>query len=102
MLFVFGFSFGRDKEETVKIRKTGARIVSFPILVALGSLAGGLVAGLFLGIDIASAVAVNSGFGWYTLSGPLLGQILGPACRTLGFTANFFREHNHNHHTANG
>lgn len=92
MLFVFGFSFGRDKDAMVKMRKTGARIVAFPILVALGSLAGGLVAGLFLGINLAGTMAVSSGIGWYTLSGPLLGQILGPAWGTLGFTANFFRE----------
>ena len=92
MLFVFGFSFGRDKDAMVKMRKTGARIVAFPILVALGSLAGGLVAGLLLGINLAGTMAVSSGFGWYTLSGPLLGQILGPGWGTLGFTANFFRE----------
>jgi uncharacterized membrane protein YbjE (DUF340 family) len=92
MLFVFGFSFGLDKNAIEKMRKTGARIVAFPILVALGSLAGGLVAGLILRINVTGSMAVSSGIGWYTLSGPLIGQILGPEWGTLGFTANFLRE----------
>jgi uncharacterized membrane protein YbjE (DUF340 family) len=92
LLFVFGFSFALDKNAVEKIRKTGFRIVVFPLLVALGSLVGGLVAGLLLQINLAGTMAVSSGYGWYTLSGPMMGQLLGPQWGTLGFTANFFRE----------
>ncbi len=92
ILFVFGFSFATDKNSVDKIRKTGFRIVAFPLLVALGSLIGGLLAGLLLQISLGAAMAVSSGYGWYTLSGPMLGQLLGPKWGTLGFTANFFRE----------
>jgi uncharacterized membrane protein YbjE (DUF340 family) len=92
LLFVFGFSFALDKNAVEKIRKTGFRIVVFPLLVALGSLLGGLVAGLLLQINLAGTMAVSSGYGWYTLSGPMMGQLLGPQWGTLGFTANFFRE----------
>ena len=92
MLFVFGFMFGIDKEALQKIRKTGVRILIFPILVALGSILGGLVAGLILQINLAGATAIGSGIGWYTLSGPLVKGILGAEWGTLAFTANFFRE----------
>jgi len=92
MLFVFGFSFGLDKDSLQKMRKTGAKILVFPILVALGSLFGGLVAGLVLSLSLTGTMAVSSGIGWYTLSGPLIGQLLGVQWGTLGFTANFFRE----------
>jgi uncharacterized membrane protein YbjE (DUF340 family) len=92
LLFVFGFSFALDKNAVEKMRKTGFKIVTFPLLVALGSLIGGLVAGLILQINLAGTMAVSSGFGWYTLSGPMLGQLMGPSWGTLGFTANFFRE----------
>ena len=92
ILFVFGFSFAQDRNAMEKIRKTGFRIVAFPLLVALGSLVGGLFAGLLLQISVGGAMAVSSGFGWYTLSGPMMGQLLGPKWGTLGFTANFFRE----------
>ncbi len=92
LLFVFGFLFSLDKDSVEKMRKTGVRIVAFPLLVAAGSLVGGLVAGFVLQISLAGAMAVSSGYGWYTLSGPMLGQLIGPQWGTLGFTANFFRE----------
>ncbi len=92
LLFVFGFSFALDREAITKMRKIGAQIVTFPLLVVAGSLVGGLVAGLVLQIDLAGAAAVSSAYGWYTLSGPMMGQLLGTQWGTLGFTANFFRE----------
>ena len=92
LLFVFGFAFAIDKSAAEQIRKTGFRIVSFPLLVALGSLIGGLVAGLILQINLAATMAVSSGYGWYTLSGPMMGQLMGPVWGTLGFAANFMRE----------
>jgi uncharacterized membrane protein YbjE (DUF340 family) len=92
LLFVFGFSFAADKSAVEKMRKTGFRIFSFPLLVAGGSLIGGLVAGLILQINLAGTMAVSSGYGWYTLSGPMMGQLMGPTWGTLGFTANFMRE----------
>jgi uncharacterized membrane protein YbjE (DUF340 family) len=51
-----------------------------------------LVGGLILNINIAGAMAVSSGCGWYTLSGPLIGQLFGAEMGTLGFVANFLRE----------
>ena len=92
MLFIFGFSFGLDKDSLQKMKKTGAKILVFPILVALGSLVGGLVAGLILSLNVSGTMAVSSGIGWYTLSGPLIGSLLGVQWGTIGFTANFFRE----------
>ena len=92
LLFVFGFSFALDKNAVKKMRKSGLRIVAFPLLVALGSLLGGLVAGFILQISLGGAMAVSSGYGWYTLSGPMMGQLLGTKWGTLGFTANFLRE----------
>lgn len=92
MLFVFGFSFGLDKDALQKMRKTGAKILVFPILVALGSLLGGLVAGLVLSLSLTGTMAVSSGIGWYTLAGPVMKDMLGAQWGTLAFTANFFRE----------
>jgi uncharacterized membrane protein YbjE (DUF340 family) len=92
LLFVFGFSFAIDKTAIEKMKKTGFKIVSFPLLVASGSLVGGLMAGLVLQLNLAGTMAVSSAYGWYTLSGPMMGQIMGPTWGTLGFTSNFFRE----------
>jgi uncharacterized membrane protein YbjE (DUF340 family) len=92
LLFVMGFSFGFDKEATVKLKKAGLKILVVPFAVALGSIFGGLVGGLILGINVFASMAVSSGFGWYTLAGPLVGQLFGAEFGALGFTVNFLRE----------
>ena len=92
MLFVFGFMFGLDKDSMQKMRKTGARILIFPALVAVGSIVGGVVAGFVLQINVAGSTAIGSAIGWYTLAGPVMKNMMGTQWGTLAFTANFFRE----------
>jgi uncharacterized membrane protein YbjE (DUF340 family) len=92
LLFVMGFSFGFDKEATVKLKKAGLKILAIPCAVALGSILGGLFSGLILNINVFGAMAVSAGFGWYTLTGPLVGQLFGTEFGALGFTVNFLRE----------
>ncbi len=92
LLFTMGFAFGTDKEAVVKLRKAGLRILGVPFSIALGSIAGGLVSGYVLGISVVGAMAVTSGFGWYTLAGPLVGQLFGADLGALGFVVNFLRE----------
>ena len=92
LLFVMGFSFGFDKEAAVKLKKAGLKILVVPFAVGLGSILGGLVGGLILGINVFASMAVSAGFGWYTLAGPLVGQLFGAEFGALGFTVNFLRE----------
>jgi uncharacterized membrane protein YbjE (DUF340 family) len=92
LLFVMGFSFGFDKEATAKLKKAGLKILIVPFAIALGSILGGLIGGLILGINVFASMAVSSGFGWYTLTGPLVGQLFGVEFGALGFTVNFLRE----------
>jgi len=92
LLFVMGFVFSTDKEAVAKLRKAGLRILGVPFSIALGSIAGGLVGGYVLGINVVGAMAVTSGFGWYTLAGPLVGQLFGADLGALGFVVNFLRE----------
>ncbi len=92
LLFVMGVAFSVDREAVAKIRRTGVRILVVPFAVGLGTVLGGLVAGFVLGINVAGAMAVSAGFGWYTLAGPLVGQLLGAEWGALGFVVNFLRE----------
>jgi uncharacterized membrane protein YbjE (DUF340 family) len=92
LLFVMGFSFGVDKEAAVKLKRAGLKILVVPLAVGLGSILGGLVGGLILGINVFASMAVSAGFGWYTLAGPLVGQLFGAEFGALGFTVNFLRE----------
>jgi uncharacterized membrane protein YbjE (DUF340 family) len=92
LLFVMGFSFGADKQAAANLRKTGWKIFIVPFSIALGSIVGGLVGGYVLGVNLVGSMAVSAGFGWYTLAGPLAGQLFGVEFGALGFAANFFRE----------
>jgi len=92
LLFIMGFAFGLDKEAMAKMRKTGLKILIFPFSVAFGSILGGFVGGLILGINVAASMAVSAGYGWYTLAGPMVGQLFGAEFGVLGFTVNFLRE----------
>jgi len=89
---VMGLVFGMDKEATSKMKRTGPKILVVPIAVALGSILGGLVGGLILRLDVFASMAASAGYGWYTLTGPLMGQIFGAEWGALGFVLNFLRE----------
>jgi len=92
LLFVMGVAFSMDKEAIAKMRRIGLRILIVPLAIGLGSILGGLVGGLILRINVVGAMSVSAGFGWYTLSGPLVGQLLGAEWGALGFVVNFLRE----------
>jgi uncharacterized membrane protein YbjE (DUF340 family) len=63
-----------------------------PLGTAAGSLLGGLAAGFALGIRAGTALAVSSGFGWYSLSGVMLTELDGPITGSIAFLANIMRE----------
>jgi uncharacterized membrane protein YbjE (DUF340 family) len=92
LLFVMGLSFGIDKEAVAKLRSKGLKILVVPVVVALGSILGGLIGGLILRLDIYASMAVTAGYGWYTLTGPLIEPILGTQWAAMGFAVNFLRE----------
>jgi uncharacterized membrane protein YbjE (DUF340 family) len=92
LLFVMGLTFAIDKEAVAKLKGKGLKILIVPVLVIIGSLLGGLVAGLIFQLDLFGSMAVTAGYGWYTLTGPLLTQMLGTTWGALGFAANFLRE----------
>ncbi|MGA3192426.1 MAG: lysine exporter LysO family protein [Candidatus Bathyarchaeia archaeon] len=92
LLFVMGLSFGIDKEAVAKLRSKGLKILVVPVVVALGSILGGLIGGLILRLDIYASMAVTAGYGWYTLTGPLIKPILGTQWAAMGFAVNFLRE----------
>jgi uncharacterized membrane protein YbjE (DUF340 family) len=92
LLFVMGIIFGVDKESTERFKKAGFRILVVPFAIALGSITGGLISGFLLSINPVASMAVCAGYGWYTLAGPLNGQLFGMEWGALGFTVNFLRE----------
>lgn len=92
LLFVMGVAFAMDKDSFSKMRKIGPRILFVPLAIAVGSILSGVVSALILGINVVATTAVAAGYGWYTLAGPLVGQIFGAKWGAIGFAANFLRE----------
>jgi uncharacterized membrane protein YbjE (DUF340 family) len=92
LLFVMGVAFAMNKDSISKIKRTGLKILIVPLAIALGTILSGVVSALLLGTNVVVTTAVSAGFGWYTLTGPLVSQIFGAKWGALGFAANFLRE----------
>ncbi|MGX9415874.1 lysine exporter LysO family protein [Vibrio sp. WJH972] len=62
------------------------------LIVIFSSWIGGSFAGYFLGIPLYESLAMSSGFGWYSLSGILIGKELGPLMGAASFMLELGRE----------
>jgi len=69
------------------------RRVWVPVVAAItGALIAGGIYALATGTGAAASLAMSSGFGWYTLDGPLVAARLGATLGLVAFLANFLRE----------
>lgn len=91
LMFIIGVDVGRTRAITDELKELGAVGLKLPLATVLGSLTGGAVAALISGIPLKWGLAISAGFGWYSLTGPLLAQY-SPLYGVLGFTANLTRE----------
>lgn len=90
LLFV-GIDIGRNRDVLPKIMANGIKILLVPLMVALGSIAGSMVGGYFLGIPLYEAGAIGAGFGWYSLSAIELSKYSAET-GALAFITNVSRE----------
>ena len=67
-------------------------VLVVPLATAMGSLAGSLVLVPLFHISAGKALALASGFGWYSLSGVLISDMGDPALGSAAFLANMIRE----------
>ena len=82
LLLGVGIDLGR-KRELFRQATFGWKLVLIPLLVAGGSL---------LGLSCQEAAAVGAGFGWYSLSAILIGQLYSVELASVAFLTNIFRE----------
>jgi len=92
LLFVMGAAFIIDTESISKMRRVGPKILFVPSVIVLGTLLGGVLSGFILGINVVASTAVSAGFGWYTMTGPMITQVFGAKWGALAFASNFLRE----------
>ncbi len=91
LLVVVGMGFGVSEIRPRQIFMHPDLLI-IPVGTILGSLAGGLLAGIALHIRPGAAMSVASGFGWYSLSGVLLTKLDSPGLGAVSFLANMLRE----------
>ncbi|MEN9985148.1 MAG: hypothetical protein RI925_650 [Pseudomonadota bacterium] len=62
------------------------------MLVIIGSMVGGVIAGFYTGEGVLTSLALSSGFGWVTLSSILVSGKLGSSYGAIAMLTDLFRE----------
>lgn len=91
LLFGFGMDIGR-KKDVLQNTQSRLLLLMIPGLVAIGSIAGGILAGFFLGMPMNESAAVGAGCGWYSLSGIIISEMYSVELGLLAFLSNLLRE----------
>lgn len=91
VLFVIGFQLRMQNIalKTILANRVGLTVVC---LIVFSSLVAGLIAGKILNLPIATSLSLVSGFGWYTLSGILVGNLINQQMGAAAFFIDFLRE----------
>jgi len=86
MLFLIGISIGTER---VRI---GRDDLSLPLITSIGTLTAAPLISPLIGLPLKVTLSVAAGFGWYTLAGPLVTNLLGAHAGALAFLSNLLRE----------
>lgn len=87
-----GFSVGNRSETLRHFRQLNPRLALLPLATIVGTLAGCLVASLFVRHGVAESLSVGAGFGYYSLSSILITESHGAELGTVALLANIIRE----------
>lgn len=91
LLFFVGMDIGKHKDVLDKLKSLGFKVLLIPIIIIIGSVVGGMLAGPFIGLPYNEAGAIGSGLGWYTLSSMMLTNY-STELSALAFLSNVIRE----------
>ncbi len=93
MMLIVGMGIGCDRGAIAAIRKLDKKIIMLPICTIAGTLIGTIVLyPLVSSIPLKDALAVSSGFGYYSLSSILLTEYRGAEIGTMALLSNVIRE----------
>lgn len=92
LLFFVGLDIGKDMKVIDMIKDIGFKVLLVPTAVIIGSVVGGILAGIFFKISMNESGAIGAGLGWYSLSGTLLANEGFIETGFLAFMSNVFRE----------
>ena len=92
LLIFVGLALGLEGQVINNFKRVGLKIVAIPIAIAIGTLAGGAVAGLVLPMPVNESVAVSAGLAWYSLGSAILLDAGLVSAGAISFMHNVMRE----------
>ena len=92
LMFSVGISIGMHNGILKKIRQYHLKILIIPFGITIGSIIGGLICAVILGISPTEGAAVASGMGWYSLAGVTITRLGGAELGSIAFMSNLMRE----------
>lgn len=92
LMLCVGVTVGGDKTMLRQIRTLPRLSLWLPVCTIVGALAGSLLAALLVHRVPTDCLAVGSGFGYYSLSSLLIGDLRGAELGTIALVSNIMRE----------
>lgn len=85
LMFLVGVGIGTDKEALQALKKHGMKLLLVPLATIIGTFGGVVMVHLLTQNQLfLESLAVGAGFGYYSLSSVIIGQL---HCESLGVTA---------------
>ena len=92
LMLLVGFSIGTDKQSLKAIRQISPAVAWLPLCTIVGTLLASMLAALFIQMNWADALAIGSGFAYYSLSSIIITEYKGAELGTIALLANISRE----------
>lgn len=93
LMFLLGISVGGDKKALQSLKQLNLKIILVPLTVVVGSLLGtGIISIMMSQITLKEALAVGSGFGYYSLSSIIITKYYSETLGVVALLSNMFRE----------
>ncbi len=87
-----GISQGANRDVFKYVRALGFKILWLPIATIVGSIVGGLIAGILLDLPYTTTVISSGGMSFYSLTGAFMTSTYGIEVGAYGFIVNIMRE----------
>ena len=87
-----GIGLSQNRHVFAYVKLLGWKIILISAAIVSGSLIGGFIAGLILGVKLHIAVLSACGMSYYSLTGAFMTQAYGITAGTYGFLVNVMRE----------
>lgn len=93
LMFLVGITIGADSGALTAVKSHGMRLFLVPLVTIAGTFLGNIPVAYFLdGYTLREVLAVGAGFGYYSLSSILIGELHSEALGVVALLANIMRE----------